>query len=151
MKAFTVAVALMTLCSVARAQESSPEVEAAWIQLSDEHIECAELYRIVGICMESADDKSLSEQAMTIQGAMLERATTLTAKAKMKFETINARVTLAQQSLAGEIGKDCRNLSILLAKHGKACRDLYENPAEREIEVIRDQLKPNYRTAPEAK
>jgi hypothetical protein len=142
MRVLAVAIASIALCAAALAQESSPEVEAAWIQLSDEHIECAELYRIVGICMESADDKSVSERAMAMHSAMLERATTLTAKAKMKFETVDARETLAQDSLAAEIGKDCRNRSIILAKHGKTCRNLYENPAAREIEVIREQLKP---------
>ena len=33
-------------------------------------------------------------------------------------------------------------ISIILAKHSKTCRNLYENPAAREIQVIREQLKP---------
>jgi hypothetical protein len=141
MRILTITFLLIALCAVAHAQEPSPEVEAAWTQLSDEHIECAELYRIVGICMESAEDKSLSERAMATRAEMLERATRLTAKAKMKFETIDARETVAQDSLSAEMGKDCRNLSVLLAKYGKTCRSLFEDPTTREIQVIREQLK----------
>lgn len=145
MKALMSAIALVVLCAVARAQEPSPEEIAAWRQLSAEYIECVAFYSLVGICMESADDKSLSERAMKTQDAMLKRAVRLTAKAKLKFETIDARSKLSTDSMLEEIGKDCGNLSVLLAKHGKTCRRLFENPKLRELELITEELAPSTR------
>jgi hypothetical protein len=90
--------------------------------------------------MESANDKSLSERAMKTQDTMLERAVTMTAKAKLKFETIDARSKLFQSSMMEELGKDCRNISILLAKYGKTCQSLFENPKLRELELITEEF-----------
>jgi len=90
--------------------------------------------------MESADDKSLSEQAMKTRDTMLERAVTMTTKAKLKFETIDARSKLSTDSMLEEIGKDCGNISVLLAKHGKTCRRLFENPKLRELELITEEF-----------
>jgi hypothetical protein len=145
MKALMGALALVMLCAVARAQEPSPEEIAAWRQLSAEYVECVAFYSLVGICMESANDKSLSERAMKTQDAMLERAVRLTAKAKLKFETIDARSKLSMDSMLEEIGKDCGNISVLLAKHGKTCRRLFENPKLRELELITEELAPSTR------
>ena len=140
MKALIGAIALVVLCAVARAQEPSPEEIAAWRQLSAEYVECTAFYSLVGICMEPADDKSLSERAMKTQDTMLERAVRLTAKAKLKFETIDARSKLSTDSMLEEIGKDCGNISVLLAKHGKTCRRLFENPKLRELELITEEF-----------
>jgi hypothetical protein len=145
MKALIGAIALVVLCAVARAGEPAPEEISAWRQLSAEYIECVAFYSIVGICMEPADDKSLSERAMKTQDTMLERAVRLTAKAKLKFETIDARSRLSTDSMLEEIGKDCGNLSVLLAKHGKTCRRLFENPKLRELELITEELAPSTR------
>ncbi len=128
MKALLGAFIFVALCAVAHAQESSLEAEAAWGRLSDEHIECSEFYSVVMVCEEKANDKSLAERARRLQDTMLERTVRITAKAKMKFETIDARGKLSRDSMLAEIGKDCRNLSILLAKYGEACRSLFENP-----------------------
>ena len=140
MKALIGAIALVVLCAVARAGEPAPEEISAWRQLSAEYIECVAFYSIVGICMEPADDKSLSERAMKTQDTMLERAVRLTAKAKLKFETIDARSKLSTDSMLEEIGKDCGNLSILEAKYGKTCRRLFENPKVRELELIAEEF-----------
>jgi hypothetical protein len=140
MKALMSAITLVVLCAAARAQEPAPEEISAWRQLSAEQIECMAFYSLVGICMESADDKSLSEQAMKTRDTMLERAVTMTAKAKLKFETIDARSKLSTDSMLEEIGKDCGNISILVAKYGKTCRRLFENPKVREIELIAEEF-----------
>jgi hypothetical protein len=108
-------------------------------------VECVAFYSLVGICIESADDKSLSERAMKTQDTMLERAVRVTAKAKLKFETIDARSKLSTDSMLGEIGKDCGNISILVAKYGKTCRRLFENPKLRELELITEELVPSTR------
>lgn len=102
MKALMSAIALVVLCAVARAGEPAPEEIAGWRQLSTEYIECVAFYSLVGICMEPADDKSLSERATKTQDTMLERAVRLTAKAKLKFETIDARSRLSTDSMLGE-------------------------------------------------
>lgn len=134
------ALASTMFCAISRAEESAPEEIAAWRQLSNEHIECVAFYSLVGICMESPNDKSLSGRAMKMQGIMLERTVRLTAKAKLKFETIDARSKLSMGSMTGEIGKDCGNISILLAKYGKTCRSLFENPKLRELELITEKF-----------
>ena len=145
MKAPMGALALVVFCAVARAGEPAAEEIAAWRQLSAEYIECVAFYSLAGICMEPADDKSLSERAMKTQDAMLERAVRLTAKAKLKFETIDARSKLSMDSMLEEIGKDCGNISVPLAKHGKTCRRLFENPKLRELELITEELAPSTR------
>lgn len=134
------AASILLLPCAARAQESSQELEAAWIQLSDENIECATFYSIVGRCMESADDKSISKRATKAVRTMLDRAVKFTAQAKMKSETVDARQRLAIESMGVEIGKDCRNVTILAAEYGKACLSLFEDPTAREIQVIREQM-----------
>jgi hypothetical protein len=145
MKALMGALALVMLCAVARAQEPAPEEYAAWRQLSDEYVECVTFYALVGICMESPNDKGLPERIMKTRDMMLERAVSLTAKAKLKFETIDARSKLSMDSMMGEIGKDCGNISIPLAKYGKTCRRLFENPKLRELELITEELAPSTR------
>jgi hypothetical protein len=145
--AAALALALVALCTVARAQESTSEVEAAWINLSDEHIQCVTFYSIIGVCQEKYD-KILAERAHSSATVMLERAVTITARAKMKFETVDARLKLYQASMLEELGKDCRNETILLAEYGKTCRTLFENPDARELQLIREQLNLSAPTPP---
>jgi hypothetical protein len=153
MKALTVSLALLALCAIARAQEAlpkqdlTPEAEASLINLSDEHIECVSFYSTVMVCVEK-QDSGLAERAHNAANTMLDRAVTITEKAKMKFETIEARSKLYRDSMSDELGKDCRNLSILLEKYGKTCKSLFENPAARESDLLWEQLKMSPPTTP---
>lgn len=145
MKITLAAFALVALCAVAHAGEPAPEETAAWRELQGEYLECVSFYSVVGICMESADNRDLSERARKIQDMMLKRAVTLTAKAKLKFETIDAGTKLSTNLMLEEIGKDCGNISIVLAKYGKTCRRLFENPKLRELELITEEVAPSTR------
>ena len=84
MKALMGALALVVLCAVARAQEPSTEEYAAWRQLSDEYVECVTFYALVGICMESPNDKGLSERIMKTRDMMLESSSQSDGKSQVE-------------------------------------------------------------------
>ena len=66
------------------------ELEAAWIQLSDENIECAAFYSIVGRCRMKVRQmtKAFPNGQRRPYGTMLDRAVKFTAQAKMKSEKL---------------------------------------------------------------
>jgi hypothetical protein len=141
MKVVMATLALLVLCSVSRAQNASPEYEDALSALAAEEIECAAFWNIVGICFESpTGDKSLSPRAFKARDGMFARATETTAKANLLAGTIDARNKYSEDSMMTKIGKNCRNVEILLAEHGEACKKLTEDPTSRTIELLREQL-----------
>jgi hypothetical protein len=72
---------------------------------------------------------------------MSNRAFTLTAEAGMKDDTVVARFKLFQDTMMAEVEKNCRNISILMAKHATFCKALYESPLSRGKELFRQELR----------
>ncbi|MDC0205351.1 hypothetical protein OAJ64_00880 [Pelagibacteraceae bacterium] len=49
----------------------------------------------------------------------------------MKIEAMSARIKLEMESQGNEIEKNYANISILLKKHGKVCKNLIQNKTQR--------------------
>lgn len=140
MNVLLTSLALMALCTICRA-EVPAAYEDAMSALAAEEIQCGVFWNIVGICFVTPNgDKSTSERAMVARDKMFDRAVKSTTEAKLLPATIDARHKHSQESMMAKIGKDCRNISILLADHGEACKKLAEDPTLRTIELLREQL-----------
>jgi hypothetical protein len=132
---------LLAICSTSRAQNAPPAYEDVMSALAADEIECGAFWNIVGICFESpTDDKSLSLNALKARDGMFARAAETTAKANLLAGTIDARNKYSQDLMMTKIGKNCRNVEILLADHGETCKRLAEDSTSRTIELLRETL-----------
>jgi hypothetical protein len=137
MKNVMTILALFALCATCHAQ-SSVAYEDAMSVLASEEIECGAFWNVVGVCFETASgDKSTSRRALAARDTMFERATKATADAKLLLATIDARQEHFQNSMIVKVGKDCRNVEILLGDHGDRCKRLMESPADRVSELMK--------------
>jgi hypothetical protein len=109
-------------------------------ELTAEHVECSAFYNVLSACSVN-DDAALSTMERQWSTKMSDRAFALTTEAGMKAHTVVARFQLYRDSMLAEIDKNCRNISILIAKHGNSCQTLAEDPLNRGTDLFKEQLR----------
>lgn len=111
--------------------KNDPEYRQAMNNLAHEHAICVAFYIIGGACFKDKADAQTREHLKKISTSMLELAAMFTKEARLKRETLSARLEMAGKEQRKDINDDCGNISILLNKHGESCKALSEDPVSR--------------------
>lgn len=105
-----------------------------------EHATCVAYYIVTSQCLITNKEPALQQKITEIGAETLRRGQEWTQTAKLKPETFTARVEMDVQQMTSAIENNCSNISIILSKHGIACKTLLEKPEVRIEALTKDTV-----------
>lgn len=117
----------------------SPTLLRATNNFAHEHATCVAYYAISAKCLASNGNDELQEKTSSIAIEAIKRGKDWTRTAKLKPETFTARIEMEAQQMRESMDGECRNISIILAKHAMSCKLLLESPQKR-VKALMEEL-----------
>jgi hypothetical protein len=123
---------ILAAAGAARADELSPRVKS---ELADRLAVCAGYFRIIAQCLARPTDTAERKQGAAAYRDSADKLTEVTT-ALVPFKTALAKQKLFLEDMKEEVGRDCGNISVLMAQHMKPCRQIQEDPSPLLEELI---------------
>jgi hypothetical protein len=99
--------------------------------LNEDFIACGAYWNVMSLGAQRANDQKKAEQFLNVSSKYFTEAFEIAKLIGMSEQSVKSAAKLHIKDIGSDMNNDFVNVSIIIDKYGRFCKDLFENPDQR--------------------